>query len=111
MCLQRAVISPLTQATYHSIKVWFLFRTASGLEFGSLHLGADHSLAEEGLTAKEELVVVPAAVITGCQPVEAVEIQLPLEAGQLRLAEVVWHDMVHKLLRLVNHKASSMGLP
>ena len=59
-------------STYHQVEIGFLFGTAGSLESGTLHLGADHLIAEEWLAAKEEFVVVAATVITTSDAVESI---------------------------------------
>ena len=95
----------------HLVKVGFFFWTARCLEFGPLDLGTDHLFAEIGSPTKKEFVVVTTTVTTTSQSLKPIQVQLSLKGSELGLSEVPWHDDICKLLRLVNHKATSMGLP
>ena len=72
----------------HGVKVGFLVRTGSSLELGSLHLGADHFLGKECLSAKKEFMIIGTSIVSSSQATESVEIQLTLEGSELALAEV-----------------------
>lgn len=56
------------------------------------------------------MVVAPTIISSG-QSEKAIEIQLPLEACELRLTEIVGHHMVYKFFGFVNNEATSMGAP
>mmetsp|Transcript_38082 Transcript_38082/g.79177 ORF Transcript_38082/g.79177 Transcript_38082/m.79177 type:complete len:263 (-) Transcript_38082:137-925(-) len=95
----------------HGVKVRFLVRTAGSLKLGSLDLGADHALAEEGLSTEEQFMVVTTGVSSAGETAESIEIQLALEGSKLGLAKVFGHHIVYEFFGLVNDKATSMGLP
>jgi hypothetical protein len=122
----------------HAVKVWFLLRAGSGLELGSLDLDAYHALAEELAVSEEEFMVVASRIGAACQALKAVQIELSLkgrqfgltkvsvvvlrgslvsehefriEATQKHAADLLWHNVIDKLLGLVNQKAPSMRLP
>ena len=56
-------------------------------------------------------MIVRPLVGTPGQPLEPVEIQLPLKAGELPMLEVRHHGRAGKVLGLTNHEASPMLLP
>ena len=84
---------------------------ARPLEAGALDAGAGDALGKEGHAAEEVLVVVPAVVPAAGQPLEAVQVELPLEAGDLGLLEVVRHDRGDEVLGLVDGKGPAVGEP
>ena len=61
--------------------------------------------------SQEQLVVIASAVFSLGDPRESVQVQLALEGGQLRLLEILRHNRVDELLRLVKDETSAMRLP
>mmetsp|Transcript_8891 Transcript_8891/g.16413 ORF Transcript_8891/g.16413 Transcript_8891/m.16413 type:complete len:209 (-) Transcript_8891:504-1130(-) len=86
----------------HAVEVRLAVGTGRHPHSGALDSHPVDPVGEERLAPKEELVVVPAAVESGREAGEAVEIQLALEGRELRLLEVLGHDDLHELLRLVD---------
>ena len=95
----------------HAVEVRFGLGIAGPLETGALDAGAGDVLGEEGHAAEKVLVVVTAVVAASGQPLEAVQVELPLEAGDLGLLEVVRHDRGDELLGLVDGKGPAVGEP
>ena len=95
----------------HAVKVRLGLGIARPLEAGALDAGAGDVLGKEGHAAEEVLVVVPAVVPAAGQPLEAVQVELPLEAGDLGLLEVVRHDRGDEVLGLVDGKGPAVGEP
>ena len=56
-------------------------------------------------------MVIAASILPGSETTEAIQVELSLEARQLRLPKVFGHDCGDKLLGLVNDKAPSVRLP
>lgn len=56
-------------------------------------------------------MVVSPIVLAYCEPRKAVQVELSLKARKLGLAKVFGHDVISKLLWIVNHKAAAMWLP
>mmetsp|Transcript_8650 Transcript_8650/g.14238 ORF Transcript_8650/g.14238 Transcript_8650/m.14238 type:complete len:273 (-) Transcript_8650:272-1090(-) len=95
----------------HGVEVWLGLGIRRGPGAVALDLGSLDVLGEEGTALEEELVVVRASVWAAGQPLVSIQIQLPLEAGELALIEVLGHDVVGKFLRLVDKEGPSVGLP
>jgi hypothetical protein len=68
-------------------------------------------VGKANLAFQEKLMIVTSLIQTTGEAIESVEIELPLKACHLGLLEVLGHDMINKLLCLVNNEASSMRLP
>ena len=56
-------------------------------------------------------MVVSSTVRALGEALEAVEVELALEAGELGLLEVLGHDVIDKLLGLVHDKGTTVWLP
>ena len=95
----------------HGVEVWFGVGVRCGPGAVALDLGPLDVLGEEGTALEKELAVVRAGIRAAGDTLESVQIQLPLEAGELALIEVLGHDVVGELLRLVDEEGPSVGLP
>lgn len=95
----------------HGVEVGLGVGIRRGRGAVALDLGPLDVLGEEGTALEEELVVVGAGVRSTGKPLEAVQIQLTLEAGEFALVEILGHDEVGELLRLVDEEGSAVGLP
>jgi hypothetical protein len=56
-------------------------------------------------------MVIAASILPGSETTKAIQVELSLEARQLRLPKVFGHDCGDKLLGLVNDKAPAVRLP
>ncbi len=60
---------------------------------------------------KKSLMVVSTSIGASCESGEPIQVELALEGSELGLHEEARHNIVHKLILLVNGEASPMGLP
>lgn len=95
----------------HGVEVGLGVGIRRGTGAVALDLGPLDVLSEEGAALEEELVVVGAGVRSTGEPLEAVQIQLTLEAGEFALVEKLGHNDVGEFLRLVDDEGPAVGLP
>ena len=95
----------------HAVKVGLGVRIRRGPRPVALDLGPVDVLREERTAAEEQLVVVRAGIRTAGEALEAVKVELPLEAGELALVEVLGHDLVGELRGPVNEEGAAVRLP
>ena len=88
----------------------FLGGVGLGTDAGPLDFDSLHTLDEVWSPTKKEFVVVAILVDSYCQPLEAIEIELSLEARDLGELEVVGKHL-RESIWVVNEEASSMRLP
>lgn len=93
------------------IEVWLLVRVGRHSHACTLDPHSMDVVSKTDLALEEHFVVVPTLIDSRSQPREPVKIELPLKTCHLRLLEILWHDVVHKLLCLVDNEASSVWLP
>mmetsp|Transcript_19364 Transcript_19364/g.44893 ORF Transcript_19364/g.44893 Transcript_19364/m.44893 type:complete len:575 (-) Transcript_19364:575-2299(-) len=77
----------------------------------ALYLLPLHTKAQLGASSQEELMVIRSSINALCESSESIQIQLSLKRGQLRLAEVLGHDLGDKLRRLTHEKGPPVGKP
>jgi hypothetical protein len=61
--------------TYNRVNIRFRIWAAGRLELCNLDLGPLHSPAEEGLSTKEEFVIVATAIVAFSKPLESIHVE------------------------------------
>ena len=108
--LRRLAAAGFIRDPVHLPKVRFLLRVGASTDSSSLDLDSMNVVRQERPSFQEEFMVVSTAVTASCQPLEAIQIQLTLEGGNLGELEVVG-EQLDEFLGLVDHNASSVRLP
>lgn len=67
-------------------------------------------MRQKDLATQEQFMVVSSLILSLGEALKAIQVELALKGGNLGNFEILFQDG-HKLLGIVDHKASSVGLP